>query len=50
MCNYIFSLEERVSLAREILSAHPNVRVMGFTGLLSDFLDNFLIFPPVDSF
>ena len=34
-----FSLEERVSLAREILSAHPNVRVMGFTGLLSDFLD-----------
>jgi pantetheine-phosphate adenylyltransferase len=34
-----FSLEERVSLAREILSAHPNVRVMGFTVLLSDFLD-----------
>lgn len=34
-----FNLEERVSLAREILSAHPNVRVMGFTGLLSDFLD-----------
>jgi pantetheine-phosphate adenylyltransferase len=34
-----FSLEERVSLARELLSAHPNVRVMGFTGLLSDFLD-----------
>jgi pantetheine-phosphate adenylyltransferase len=34
-----FTLEERVGLAREILSTHPNVRVMGFTGLLSDFLD-----------
>ncbi len=34
-----FTLEERVGLAREILSAHPNVKVMGFTGLLSDFLD-----------
>jgi pantetheine-phosphate adenylyltransferase len=34
-----FTLEERVGLAREILAAHPNVKVMGFTGLLSDFLD-----------
>ena len=34
-----FSLEERVGLAREILTEYPNVRVMGFTGLLSDFLD-----------
>jgi pantetheine-phosphate adenylyltransferase len=34
-----FSLEERVGLAREILSKHANVRVMGFSGLLSDFLD-----------
>lgn len=34
-----FSLEERVGLAREILAEYPNVRVMGFTGLLSDFLD-----------
>jgi len=34
-----FSLEERVGLSREILSRHANVRVMGFSGLLSDFLD-----------
>jgi len=34
-----FSLEERVGLAREILAEYPNVRVMGFTGLLSDFLN-----------
>jgi pantetheine-phosphate adenylyltransferase len=34
-----FSLEERVGLSREILSKHANVRVMGFSGLLSDFLD-----------
>ena len=34
-----FSLEERVGLAREILAEYPNVRVMGFAGLLSDFLD-----------
>ena len=33
-----FSLEERVGLSREILSKHANVRVMGFSGLLSDFL------------
>lgn len=34
-----FTLEERVGLAREILAEHTNVRVMGFSGLLSDFLD-----------
>lgn len=34
-----FTLEERVGLSREILSAHANVRVMGFTGLLSDLLN-----------
>jgi len=34
-----FTLEERVGLAREILAEYPNVKVMGFTGLLSDFLD-----------
>lgn len=33
-----FSLEERVGLAREVLSTYPNVRVMGFTGLLSEFV------------
>jgi len=33
-----FSLEERVSLARETLAAYGNVRVEGFTGLLMDFL------------
>jgi pantetheine-phosphate adenylyltransferase len=35
-----FSLDERVSLAKEILSSYQNVRVMGFTGLLSQFLTN----------
>ncbi len=34
-----FTLQERVGLAREILAEYPNVKVMGFTGLLSDFLD-----------
>ncbi|MFM7293387.1 MAG: pantetheine-phosphate adenylyltransferase [Burkholderiales bacterium] len=34
-----FSLEERVGLSREILSRYANVKVMGFSGLLSDFLD-----------
>ncbi len=33
-----FSLDERVGLAREVLSTYPNVRVMGFTGLLSEFV------------
>ena len=33
-----FTLEERVGLAREILASYANVRVMGFSGLLSEFL------------
>jgi pantetheine-phosphate adenylyltransferase len=33
-----FTLEERVAMARELLSAYPNVRVEGFDGLLMDFL------------
>ncbi|PKO56662.1 MAG: pantetheine-phosphate adenylyltransferase [Betaproteobacteria bacterium HGW-Betaproteobacteria-21] len=34
----IFTLEERVSIARESLKAFPNVTVTGFDGLLMDFL------------
>ena len=34
-----FTLNERVSLTKEILSPYPNVRVTGFAGLLSDFLN-----------
>ncbi len=34
-----FSLEERISLATEILAPFENVKVMGFSGLLSDFLN-----------
>ncbi|HVK55745.1 MAG TPA: pantetheine-phosphate adenylyltransferase [Burkholderiales bacterium] len=33
-----FSLQERMDLAREVLADCPNVRVAGFTGLLSEFL------------
>jgi pantetheine-phosphate adenylyltransferase len=33
-----FTLEERVGLAKDVLSAYPNVRVTGFGGLLSEFL------------
>lgn len=33
-----FSLDERVSLARAVLASHPNVKVLGFTGLLSEFV------------
>jgi len=33
-----FSLEERVGLARDVLSVYPNVKVVGFGGLLSEFL------------
>ena len=33
-----FSLDERVSLAREVLSPYANVQVRGFSGLLSDFV------------
>ena len=33
-----FSLEERVGLASDVLSVYPNVKVVGFSGLLSEFL------------
>ena len=33
-----FSLEERVGLASDVLSVYPNVKVVGFGGLLSEFL------------
>jgi pantetheine-phosphate adenylyltransferase len=33
-----FTLEERVEMAREVLSVHPNVEVVGFSGLLMDFV------------
>lgn len=33
-----FSLEERLAIAREVLSHYPNVEVAGFRGLLSEFV------------
>jgi pantetheine-phosphate adenylyltransferase len=33
-----FSLDERVELARKVLERYPNVKVLGFTGLLSEFV------------
>ena len=33
-----FSLDERVQLARDVLEPYRNVTVLGFTGLLSEFL------------
>ena len=33
-----FSLDERVKLAREVLERYPNVKVLGFGGLLSEFV------------
>jgi pantetheine-phosphate adenylyltransferase len=36
--NPLFSLEERVAIAREVLGDLPNVQVVGFDGLLVDFL------------
>lgn len=33
-----FSVEERVAMAQEVLSAYPNVEVQGFSGLLMHFL------------
>jgi pantetheine-phosphate adenylyltransferase len=33
-----FSLEERVTCARDVLAPYPNVKVRGFSGLLSQFL------------
>jgi pantetheine-phosphate adenylyltransferase len=32
-----FSLDERIDIATEVLSHYPNVRVVGFDGLLKDF-------------
>ncbi|KAF7599525.1 MAG: pantetheine-phosphate adenylyltransferase [Candidatus Dactylopiibacterium carminicum] len=34
----LFSLDERVALAREVLADLPNVEVAGFSGLLIDFV------------
>ena len=36
--NPLFTLDERVQLAREVLAPYPNVEVEGFSGLLMDFL------------
>lgn len=33
-----FTLEERIEMAREVLSHYPNVTVLGFSGLLKDFV------------
>ncbi len=33
-----FEVEERVAMAKEALAGFPNVRVVGFSGLLMDFL------------
>ena len=33
-----FSLDERISVAREVLKPYPNVTVEGFSGLLSEFV------------
>jgi pantetheine-phosphate adenylyltransferase len=33
-----FSLEERVQMAKDALAGHPNIEIMGFSGLLMDFL------------
>ncbi len=37
--NALFSIDERLDLARAILQRYPNVRVEGFTGLLKDFVE-----------
>ena len=34
----LFSLEQRVAIAREVLVGYDNVRVEGFSGLLMDFI------------
>jgi pantetheine-phosphate adenylyltransferase len=36
--NALFTLEERLDIAREVLAPYPNVEVSGFTGLLRDFV------------
>jgi pantetheine-phosphate adenylyltransferase len=33
-----FSLEERVQMATDALAGHPNIEIVGFSGLLMDFL------------
>lgn len=33
----VFTLDERVALAREILQHHSNIKVLGFSSLLTDF-------------
>src|SRR5512144_528279 len=33
-----FGLEERVQMAREVLAGVPNIEVVGFAGLLMDFM------------
>jgi len=35
-----FSLEERIAIAKEVLAPYPNVRVLGFSGLLRDFVSS----------
>ena len=34
----MFSLDERIDIAREALARHDNVQVLGFSGLLMDFM------------
>jgi pantetheine-phosphate adenylyltransferase len=34
----IFTQDERIEIAREVLAPYPNVQVAGFCGLLSDFV------------
>ena len=36
--NAMFTLDERLNIAREVLAPYPNVEVSGFTGLLRDFV------------
>jgi len=36
--NALFTLDERLDIAREVLAPYPNVEVSGFTGLLRDFV------------
>ena len=36
----IFSLQERLEIATEVLGHYPNVEVAGFSGLLKDFVRN----------
>ena len=33
-----FSMDERVAIAHEVLAPYPNVKVLGFAGLLSEFV------------